>query len=234
MEATIERYAGRMKFTLAAITLFSIGYCLGGGAFGILWSLPELIWDNPWGEAFHDAVLGFDDARLVEFYATIRLDFRFGIVSVLFGFLGAMFLPRRLDTLPWFLVVGVVARMWAPLTIELVRMYPKVSAAEIVAAFTEQFLFDIALMPACMLGTAMGRLVKLRRIPRWRIRSAAILTALLALWLTAGIHAPASLLPLATCGLLGLLSVWLLIQTNIPVGPTPNHAVNPSGGSVPS
>ena len=220
-----------MKFTLAAITLFLIGYYLGGGAFGILWSLPELVWDNPLGKAFHDAVLSLDDARITDFYAAIRTDFRFGIFSVLFGFLGAMILPRRLDILSWFLVVGVVARMWGPLTIELIEIYPKVSAAELVAKFIPQFAFDIALIPACMLGTALGRLVRLRRIPRWRIRSVGVLTALLALWLTAGLQGPASLLPFATCGLLALLSVWLLIQTNVTVGQSPNHAVNPSGGS---
>jgi len=221
-----------MKFTLAAIALFSIGYYLRSGAFNILEFLSSLPWDNPLGDAFHDAVLSFDDVRVTDFYAAMRMDFRFGIISVLVGFLGAMILPRRLDILPWFFVLGIVAR-WVPLTIELIEMYPKASAADIVAHIP-QFVFDVALIPTCMLGTAMGRLVRLRRIPRWRIRSAGILTALLALWLTAGIQGPTSLLPFATCGLMGLLSTWLLIQTNVTVGPSPNHAVNPSGGSGPS
>jgi hypothetical protein len=204
-----------MKFTLPAIALFLIGYCLGGGALGVLEFLCDLVWVNPLGEAIHDAALSFDDARVADFYAAIRVDFRLGVVSALVGFLGAMLLPRRLDILPWFLVLGVVAR-WAPLTIELVEMYPKVSAAEIVAEFIPRFAWDIALIPACMLGTAMGRLVRLRRIPRWRIRSAGLLTVLLGLWLTAGVQRPASLLPFATCGLLGLFSIWLLLQTNTP------------------
>jgi hypothetical protein len=52
-----------MRFTLAAITLFSIGYFLGSGAFGILEFLSGLIWNNSLGKAFHNAVLGFDDAN---------------------------------------------------------------------------------------------------------------------------------------------------------------------------
>jgi hypothetical protein len=233
----MDRYSfsaaeGRMRFRLAAITVFTIGYYLGCGAFGILEFLCGLVWVNPLGEAFHDAILSFDDARLTDFYAAIRTDFRFGIGSVLVGFLGAMILPRRLDILPWFLVSGFVAR-WVPLTIELIKMFPKVSAAEIVAHIP-QFVFDITLIPACMLGTAMGRLVRLRRIPRCRLRSAGILTALLALWLTAGIQGPTWLLPFATCGLIGVLSHWLLIHSNVAVGKSANHAVNPSGGSGPS
>jgi hypothetical protein len=222
-----------MKFKLAAIALFAIGYYLSGGARGILWSLPELIWDNPLGKAFHDAVVSLDDARITDFYGAIQSDFRFGIVAVLFGLLSAIILPRRLDILPWFLVVGVVARMWGPLTVELIELYPKVSAAELVAKFIPKSAFDIALIPACIVGTALGRLVRLRRIPRWRIRSVGILTALVALWLTAGLQGPRSLLPFATCGLLSLLSIWLLLQTKIMVGQSPNEAVNPSGGSRP-
>src|SRR5688572_8600667 len=123
-----------MKFTLAAITLFSIGYYLGGGAFdSILWSVPALLWNNPLGRALDEAVPSFEDDRLTDFYFAIRDDFKFGIVSVLFGFLGALILPRRLDILPWFFVVGVVARMWGPLTIELIKFIPKVSAADLVA-----------------------------------------------------------------------------------------------------
>jgi hypothetical protein len=221
-----------MKFTLAAVALFSIGYYLGGGAFNVLEFLAGLVWNNPLGEAFHDAVLGFDDVRVTDFYAAIRMDFRFGIVSLILGFLGALVLPRRFDILPWFLVMGVVAR-WVPLAIELIEMYPKVSAAEIVAEIP-QFVFDIALIPTCMLGTALGRLVRLRRIPRWRIRSVGILTVIVALWLTAGVQSPMVLLPIATCGLMGVLSIWLLSQTNVTVGPSPNHAANPSGGSGPS
>jgi hypothetical protein len=217
-----------MKFTLAAITLFSIGYYLGGGAFdSILWSVPALLWNNPLGRALDEAVLSFEDDRLTDFYFAIRDDFKFGIVSVLFGFLGALILPRKLDILPWFFVVGVVARMWGPLTIELIKFIPKVSAADLVADFFPRFVFDIAIIPACMLGTALGRLVRLRRIPRWRIRSVGILTALLALWLTAGLQSPRSLFPFATFGLLGLLSVWLLIQTTVMVGQSPNDSGPP-------
>jgi hypothetical protein len=201
---------GRMKFTLAAITLFLIGYYVGGGAFSILEFLYALVWRNPLAEAFHNAVLRFDDARITDFYAALRLDFGFGIISVLVGFMCAIILPRTLDILPCFLVVGVVARMWVPLTIELIPQ-----GAGVVAEFIPQFVWDIALIPACMLGTALGRLVRLRRVPRWRISSIGILTALLALLLTAIVQGPARLLPFAMCGLLGVVSIWILIQTNV-------------------
>jgi hypothetical protein len=223
-----------MKFTVAAIALLLVGYCLGGGVFEILEFLERPVWNNPLGEAIHDAVVSLDDTRLTDFYAAIRMDFRLGIISVLFGFLcflGAMTLPRKLDILPWFFAVGIVARIWVPLTIELIELIPRVSAVELLAKFIPQLVWDIALIPACMLGTAMGRLVRIRRIPRWRIRSVGILTALLALWLTAGLQAPALLLPFATCGLIGLLSIWLLLQTSMTVGPSSNPAVNPSGES---
>jgi hypothetical protein len=226
-----------MKLRLAAIALLLIGYCLGGRVLGILDFFNGLVWTNPLGEAFHDAVLVFDDDVIIDFYAAIRMDFRLGIVSVLAGFvcaICAMILPRKLDILPWFFAVGVVARIWVPLTVELIGFIPKkVSAAELLAKFSPDFAWDLALVPACMLGTAMGRLVRLRRVPRWRIRSIGVLTALLALWLAAGVQSPRAL-PFATCGLLGLLSIWLLIQTNLTAGQSPNHAVNPSGGSGPS
>lgn len=220
-----------MKFTLAATTLFFIGCYLGGGAFGIVEFLHGLVWHNPLGESIHDAVLRFDDARITDFYAALRMDFRLGLASVLAMFicvLSAIALPRKLDILPWFFAMGVVVRMWAPLAIELI---PRVSAAEVLAQFIPEFAWDIALILACMLGTAMGRVLGLRRIPRWRLSTVGILSALLALWLTAGLQGPASLLPFATCGLLGLLSIWFLIPTNVEVGQSASHAVNASGGS---
>jgi hypothetical protein len=210
-----------MRFAFAAIALFSLGYYLGGGALGILEFCSGLVWDNPLGRAFHDAVLSLDDARITDFYGAIRSEFRFGILAMLAGILGALILPRKLDILPWFLVLGIVAR-WVPLTIELIEIFPKVPVAELVVKFIPRFAFDVALIPACMLGTAVGRLVRLRRIPRWRIRSLAILTALLAVWLAAGFQSPMALLPFATCGLLGLVSIWLLMQTNVAVGLPPS------------
>jgi hypothetical protein len=219
-----------MRIALAAITLFCIGYYLAGGAFGILdYVFYELVWVNPVGTAIHNAVLGFDNARLTDLYAAIRTDFRFGIALVLVGFLSAMILPRRLDFLPWFFAGGVVVRMCVPVAIEIFLKAPKELVYQI-----PQFILDIASLPSCMLGTALGRLVRLRRIPRWRIRSFGLLTALLALWLTAGLQSPRLLLPFATCGLLGLLSSWLLIQTNILATPLSNPAVTPGGGPGPS
>jgi hypothetical protein len=203
----------RTIFTLAAVAFFAIGYYFGTGALG--WEFfDELIWSNPIGDAIHNAVLSFEEARIADFYGAIRLDFRFGILSLLAGFLGALVLPRRFDILPWFLAGGVFAH-WGPTTIEVI---PRISGAEfLVDFFLPDIVWDIALIPACMLGTAMGRLVRRRRIPRWRIRTFGILTALLALWLAAGIQDSQWLLPFATCGLLALLSIWLLIQTNVTI-----------------
>jgi hypothetical protein len=219
-----------MKFALAAITLLAIGWYLGTGACDI-WEyfVYELVWVNPVGRASSEAVLDFEDARLTDFYFAIRTDFRFGIPFGLLGFLCALILPRKLDSLPWFLVVGVVVQSCVPAAIAIFLRVPE----ELVPHIPE-FFWDIASIPACMLGTALGRLVKRRRVPRWRIRSVGIMTALLALWLAVGLQSPTLLFPFATCGILALLSIWLLIQTNVTVGQSPNDAVSPSVGSGPS
>jgi hypothetical protein len=219
-----------MKFALASTTLFIVGYYFGGGELDVLDFLQRLALENPLEDAVFDGVMYLDDARVMDFYATIRMDFWLGPYSLLLGFVCALLLRGRFDFVAVFLLLGLVARHWVPSLFELVPRVPRAEMFSLVIDFLEpRFPWDIALFPAYFLGVAVGRLVKLRRIPRCRISSAGVLTVLFALLLTAIHYGLTSMLPFAIGGIMLFLAIGLLIQTNSTVKDSPNQPLHPSG-----
>ena len=100
-----------MRLAITSIVLLTVGYGIGGGEFGILDSLHEVVWLTPLGEGIHDAVLSVDDDRLTDLYFGLRMEFPYGVVALLFGFIGSILLSDRLALLPCILVLGIVVRM---------------------------------------------------------------------------------------------------------------------------
>ena len=205
-----------MKFALASTTLFIVGYCFGGGELDVLDVLQTVASENPLEDAVFDGVMYLEDARVTDFYATIKMDFWLGPYLLLLGFVCALLLRGQFDCVAAYLVLGLVTRMWVPFLFEFV---PRVPPADLFAELMHRvpnFAWDMALFPAYFLGAAIGRLVKLRRIPRCRIRSAAVLTVLIAFLLTAIHYGLTSLQPFAMFGLMLFVAMSLLIQTKSP------------------
>ena len=211
-----------MKFALASTTLFLVGYCFGGGELDVLDVLQRVASENPLEDALFDGVMYFEDARIMDFYATIKMDFWLGPYSLLLGFVCALLLRGQFDFVAACVVLGLVTRMWVPLLFELV---PRVPRAELFAEFMHRlpnFAWDMSLFPAYFLGAAVGRLVKLRRIPRCRLRGAAVLTVLFAFLLTTIHYGLTSLQPFAMGGLMLFVAIGLLNQTNPTIDDSPN------------
>lgn len=214
-----------MRFAITSIVLLTVGYAIGGGEFGILDCLHELVWHNSLGKSIHDAVLNVDDDRLTDLYAGLRIDCRYGVVALLFGFITAILLPGRFALLPCIVVLGIVVRMWVPLLIELADQEELALAAGVIP----DFVWDAALIPTCSLGIGIARLFRLRHFPRWRIKTAATFTLLFAQFLAAIVQRWSSLLPITSCGIVLVLSVWLLRQSDTIFGISPNHPMRGGG-----
>ncbi len=218
-----------MKFALIAIVSLLIGYWIGGGQFGILEFLYELVWRNPLGETIHNAVLGLDDDRLTSLYGSFRIDFRYGIPSFLFGCVSAIILRSKFALLPVVFVAGIVARIWVPMAITIAKRFSRDEAFDYAVESLPQFTWDVTLIPACALGIGIARMTMLRRLPRWSIRGTGILVASIAVLLMFVFQRYEPLIPFAACGLTFFVSLGLLIQTDATFKQRPNHPMQPSG-----
>jgi len=211
-----------MRIAFACTVLLMVGYAIGGGEFGILDSLCEVVWLNPLGESIHDAVLSVDDDRLADLYFGLRMEFHYGAVALLFGFITSMLLSGRLALLPCMLVIGIVVRMVVPVLIELAARGKLALASKLLP----DFVWDVAMIPTCALGIGIARLVTLRRFPRWQIKTAAAFTLVFALFLAAVAQHWSLLLPITFCGLVLVLSIWLLRQSDTIIGISSNHPMH--------
>ena len=219
-------FGSAIRSAIVPVALLLAGYFVGGGELGILDWFYEATWHNRLGESIHEAVLSVDDDRLLDLYSGLRMEFRYGLVAFLVGLIGAILLPSRLALLPIFLVLGIVIRRVAPVLIELAAQGKLALVPELIP----DFAWDIAMLPTCALGIGIARLVRLRRLPSWRLRSAAVFTLPLALFLAAVAQRWSYLLPIAFCSLVGCLSAWLLRQSGAFAESSSNQSTQGSGG----